>query len=88
MEPDLLPQREHLGDRLPPRALRHGRVPGIAAAASAPVDVGTAQALAVAMPMAFGAAIGCVALFLLRESRFGQVQEAWSGVFKAPDSGK
>ena len=35
MEPDLLPQREHLGDRLPPRALRHGRVPGIAAAASA-----------------------------------------------------
>ena len=58
------------------------------AAASDPVDAGTAQALAVAMPMAFGAAIGCVALFLLRESRFGQVQEAWSGVFKAPDSGK
>ena len=59
MEPDLLPQREHLGDRLPPRALRHGRVPGIAAAASAPVDVGTAQALAVAMPMALGVATGC-----------------------------
>ncbi len=58
------------------------------AAASTPVDAGTAQALAVAMPMAFGVVIGCVALFLLRESRFGQVQEAWPGVFGAPASGK
>ena len=43
------------------------------AAASAPVDAGMAQALAVSMPMVLGVLIGCIALFLLRKSKFGQV---------------
>ena len=58
------------------------------AAASTPVDAGTAQALAATLQMAFGIVICCVALFLLRESRFSQVQEAWSDAFGAPAAGK
>ena len=58
------------------------------AAASTPVDAGTSQALAATLQMAFGIVICCVALFLLRESRFSQVQEAWSDAFGAPAAGK
>lgn len=58
------------------------------AAASAPVDAGMAQALAVSMPMVFGVLIGCIALFLLRKSKFGQAQETWSGMFDGPVSGE
>ncbi len=53
-------------------------------AASAPVDGATAQALALVMPMAFGVIIGCIALFLLRKSKIGQVREAWSETIETP----
>lgn len=56
------------------------------ASTPAPVDAGTAQVLALVMPMAFGVIIGCVALFLLRKSKVGQVREAWAGVIEAPEA--
>lgn len=56
----------------------------ITSSEAAPVDEATAQALSLFAPMAFGLVLGCIALFLLRKGKIGQVQQVWSGIFETP----
>ncbi len=54
-----------------------------AASTAAPVEESVAQAVALVMPMLFGVLLGCIALFLLRQSKLAQVQDAWAGIINA-----